>query len=759
MFQIKNRKVLVLQAEAKINEFRLRKRYLTLLVFFGLCFSVLMCRLFVLQVLMHSEYSEKAKDNIESETTLKAGRGVIYDRNMVPLTSNITTYRIFVSPRDVQGEEEAEVIASGLSEILDVDYETALSGIKNNKTRDRTIKKNATEEQQKAVLEFVIEKNLSHCVHSEAVTSRYYPFGELAAHVIGFVGTDGGLLGIESYYDSYLKGQDGVYITQKNASGERLPDSKDTYIKAVDGADVILTIDITVQALLESRLKEAYHDSNAQNRVTGVVTDPETGEILAMATYPSFDLNNPYQLNDFYLAKLADSGLMPGTEEYTAKRNELLYEMWNNKAVSTLYEPGSTFKILTTSIALQEKVTTVNEGFFCSGSLKVDGYGTPIRCHKREGHGSLNFAEALQKSCNPTMIKLAQRVGNTKFMEYFRNLGFTGKTGIDLPGEALGIFHAEENFNNVELSVYSFGQTFKTTPLQQITAISAVANGGDVLKPFIVREIREKSGETVYSGTVKVQKKVFDEEICQTISQILIDGVDGDGGAKNAAVAGYDIAAKTGTSQVRDIRDENGNSYLYVGSCVGYSLSDEASVAVIIVVDQPKCQNYYGSTVAAPYVGSFFEDVLPYLGVEPEYTEEEEAKLNATVGNYIDMTVNETKNAVNKLGLKVTVIGTGEKVVSQMPEAGSKISKTGGTVIIYTGGETEKTGEVPKVEGKIATEAIRDLINAGYNVKIEGVTDYEKGVGATVIKQDIVGKGIEKGTVITIRLRYLDVKE
>lgn len=210
---------------------------------------------------------------------------------------------------------------------------------------------------------------------------------------------------------------------------------------------------------------------------------------------------------------------------------------------------------------------------------------------------------------------------------------------------------------------------------------------------------------------------------------------------------------------MRDIRDENGNSYLYVGSCVGYSLSDEASVAVIIVVDQPKCQNYYGSTVAAPYVGSFFEDVLPYLGVEPEYTEEEEAKLNATVGNYIDMTVNETKNAVNKLGLKVTVIGTGEKVVSQMPEAGSKISKTGGTVIIYTGGETEKTGEVPKVEGKIATEAIRDLINAGYNVKIEGVTDYEKGVGATVIKQDIVGKGIEKGTVITIRLRYLDVKE
>ena len=749
----------ILQADAKINEFRLRKRYLTLLVFFGLCFAVLVGRLFVLQVIKHSEYTEKAKNNIESKTTLKAGRGIIHDRNMVPLTTNITTYRIFVSPRDVQSEEEAETIARGLSEILDVDYETALSGIKNNKTRDRTIKKSASEEQQKEVLSFVLEEGLSHCVHSEAVTSRYYPFGELAAHVIGFVGTDGGLLGVESYYDSYLRGEDGVYITQKNASGERLPDSKDTYIKAVDGADVVLTIDITVQALLESRLKEAYHDSDARNRVTGVVTDPQTGEILAMATYPSFDLNNPYQLNEFYTLKLTESGLTPGTEEYTSKRNELLYEMWNNKAVSTLYEPGSTFKILTTSIALQEQVTTVNEGFFCSGSLKVDGYGTPIRCHKREGHGSLTFAEALQKSCNPTMIRLAQRVGNQKFMEYFKALGYTGKTGIDLPGEALGIYHSEEDFNNVELSVYSFGQTFKTTPLQQITAVSAVANGGNVIRPYVVSEIREKNGEIVYSGTVKVKNKVFDEEICQTISNILMEGVDGDGGAKNAAVAGYDIAAKTGTSQIRDIRDENGNSYLYVGSCVGFAPSENASIAVIIVVDQPHCQNYYGSTVAAPYVGSFFEEVLPYLGYEPEYTEEEEGKLNVTVGNYENMTVSQTKIAVNQLGLKLTVIGSGDKVISQIPAAGSRLSKTGGNIIVYTDGESESTGEVPKVKGLTATEAIEKIVNAGFNIRIEGVTDYTKGVGATVIEQDIAGSGIEKGSVVTIWLRYLDVKE
>jgi len=743
------------QGQARINEHRLKKRYSAILIVFSLCFLVLTGRLFVLQVIKHEEYLGKARDNIESETALKAERGIIYDRNMVPLAVNISTYRIYISPRDVKDEKEAERIAKGLSEILGVNYETVLTGAKNGKTRDRTVKKKATEDEKNRVLEFALSEGLTHCVHTEAGNARYYPYGSLAASVIGFVGTDGGLLGVEAYYDAYLRGVDGKYITQKNASGESLPESEDTYVKAINGSDVILTIDITLQALLEAQLKETYIDSKAQNKVMGVALDYETGEVLAMATYPSFDLNDPYTLNEYYLEKLSALNLAEGSEEYLKSKNNFLYEMWNNKAVSTLYEPGSTFKIITTSIALEEKVSTVNEGFHCTGALKIDGYGTPIRCHKRGGHGSLTFSEALQKSCNPTMIRLAQRIGNTKFMEYFKALGYTSKTGIDLPGEALGIFHTDEGFNNVELSVYSFGQTFKTTALQQITAVSAVANGGTLVTPYVVREIRGQGGNIEYSSVGKNKGRVLSESSCETISKILSEGVLGDGGAKNAGVAGYNIAAKTGTSQKRDIKDAN----LYVGSCVGYACYDEASVSVIIAVDEPMCANYYGSTVAAPYVSAFFAGALPYLGIEPSYTDEEEARLNVAVGDYVGLSISEAKKQIGALRISVTVVGNGDTVLDQMPKANSKVSRDGGRVILYTGGEEQSVATVPRVEGMNASEAIEILINAGFNVRLEGATDYKKGVGATVVRQEYAGTELEKGTAVTLWLKYLDNSE
>ncbi len=744
-----------MQGIARVDEHRLKKRYTALLVFFALCFTVLIVRLFVLQVIKHEEYLAKARDNIESETPLKAERGIIYDRNMRPLAVNVTTWRIYVSPRDVKDEYEAEKIAAGLSDIFSLDYDNLLKGVKNRSTRDKTVKNSVSEEKKDEVIAFVLEENLTHAVHVEASVSRYYPYGDLAASVIGFVGTDGGLLGIESYYDSYLKGVDGKYITYKNATGKGMANSIDTYIKATPGNDIVLTIDITLQALLEAQLKETYIDSKAQNKVTGVALDPETGEVLAMATYPSFDLNTPFELNDYYKDKLALTGYVQGSEEYKKAYNNFLYEMWNNKSVSVLYEPGSTFKIITTSVALQEKVSTVNEGFFCSGALKIDGYGSPIKCHKRQGHGSLNFAEALQKSCNPTMIKLAQRIGNTRFMDYFESFGYTGKTGIDLPGEAMGIFHSREGFNNVELSVYAFGQTFKTTPLQQISAVSAVANGGELLTPFVVKKIVSHNGETVFSGEVKTKGRVISAQVCKAITDILIGGVDGDGGGKNAGVSGYKIAAKTGTSQKRDIKDAN----LYVGSCVAYSVNEQASISVIIAVDEPMCANYYGSTVAAPYVSAFLSGALPYLGVPPSYTEEQAAKLNATVGDYVGLSLSEAKKLIKSLSVDVEIIGDGDSIISQVPKSGAVITKSGGKIILYTGGKEKKVAAVPKVVGLTASEAIEKLINAGFNVRLVGATDYEKGVGATVISQDLLATEAEKGSVITLTIRYLDVRE
>ncbi len=744
-----------MNGEYRINKHRLRGRCAVLLVFFITCFAVLVGRLFVLQIIKFDEYRLKAEDNIQSKTPLKAERGKIYDRNMVEIATNVTSWRVFISPRDIKDEATAEMVAGGLSDILGVSYETVLSGAKNNKTRDRTVKKKASAEEKDKVIAFALEKGLTGVIHTEADTSRYYPLGTLAAHVIGFMGTDSGLSGIESYYDSYLMGTDGYYITSKNAAGETLPNSYDAYVEAVDGCSVVTTIDVTLQSLLEAELEATYNDSKAGNRVTGIVMDPETGAILAMATYPTFDLNSPYTLDFESSGKLSALGLTSGTSEYRAKYNELLYGMWNNKAVSTLYEPGSTFKILTTSMALETGVSRVSEGFHCSGALKVQGYGSPIKCHKRQGHGSLNFAEALQKSCNPTMMTLAARIGNKRFMEYFISLGYTGKTGIDLPGEALGIFHAPEGFNTVELAVYSFGQTFKTTAVQQLTAVSAVANGGSVVTPYIVSEIRDKNGDIVYSKTADKKKKVLSSEVCATISDILEKGVSGDGGAKNAGVAGYKIAAKTGTSQKRDIRDQN----LYVGSCVAYAPSDDAEIAVIIVVDEPGSHIYYGSTVAAPYVSGFLSGALPYLGYEPSFTEEEEAKRNVSVGDYVGKTVKAAKSEIEKLGLKVEIIGDGETVSSQIPGKNVKISKEGGRVFLYTEGNESDTAKVPDVVGMTATDAVKKLIDSGFNIRIVGVTDYERGVGATVVAQSPKGSELTKGAAVEITLRYLDSED
>lgn len=748
-----------MNGEAVINKHRLRGRYTVISVFFALCFSVVLVRLFVLSVLCYEDYTAKMLENIQSKTALRAERGIIYDRNMNALATNVTSWRVYLSPVDVKDGEEAERIARGLSEILGVKYETVLKGAENSATRDVTVKKKATEAEKDKVIEFALENGLSHAVHTEADTSRYYPYGSLAAHTLGFMGTDKGLTGIEAYYNSYLTGKDGYYVTQKNAAGEALPDSYDTYIEATDGCSVITTIDVTLQALLEAQLEATYIDSKCDDRVTGIVMDPETGAILAMATYPSFDLNSPCVLDSYSVKALEKSGLVESSDEYRAAYNSALYGMWNNKAVTGLYEPGSTFKIITTSVALECGVSRVSEGFHCSGALKVEGYGQPIRCHKRLGHGSLNFAEALQKSCNPTMMTLAARIGNQRFMDYFKAFGYTEKTGIDLPGEAMGIFHEMDGFNTVELAVYSFGQTFKTTALQQLSAISAVANGGMSVTPHLVSEIRDADGNTVWSYSASEEKRIISEGVCRTISDILEKGVSGDGGAKNAGVAGYKIAAKTGTSQKRDIRDENGNSYLYVGSCVAYAPSDDPDIAVIIAVDQPHSSIYYGSTVAAPYVSGFLSGALPYLGHEPQFSSDEEAKRNVTVGFYTDMSVKDARSEIAKLGISAEVIGDGERVIAQVPLSGSVISRSGGRVILYTDGSVQDETDVPSVVGMTATDAVKKLMDLGFNVSIAGVSDYSRGVGASVTAQSAVGVKLKKGSAVTLTLRYLDGTE
>lgn len=718
-------------------------------------------RLFNLQVVEYDKYQAKVLDNIQRETTLTAKRGIIYDRNMVQLATNYTVYRVFISPRDIIDDAQARLIASGLVELLGVDYDEVIYRAGRKGRADETIKKNVSEEDADKVLEFITENNLHKQIHLEAATSRYYPYNTLAAHVIGLVGTDGGLLGLELEYNDYLSGTSGRYLTARNASGLSMPYKYDTYIDASNGANLVTTIDLTLQSMLEKELEKTYYDSHPLNRATGIAINPKTGAILAMATYPSFDLNDPYTLTAELQTKLNESGYAPDSNEYKSLYNTLLYSMWKNKAVSELYEPGSTFKVITAASALEENVVKITDRFSCSGSFFVEGYSKPIHCWRRIGHGSVTFEEGLQQSCNPTLMQIAARIGKDKFYEYFKAFGYTEKTGIDLPGEANSYYHNFKGFNQVELAVYSFGQTFKVTPLMQLVGISTVANGGYLVTPYVVEKLVDDDGNVLMSRDTVVKRQVVSAAVCNELSGILERGVSGNGGAKNAYVPGYKVAAKTGTSEVRDILDESGNSYLRVSSCVAYAPADDPQIAVLIMVDQPQSETVYGSVVAAPYVSSFLNEALPYLGIERNYSEEDLARIAVTVGDYVGKPVTEAKTKINTLGLGVEVRGDGNTVTYQMPAYGESINKDTGKVILYCGGETPKSNvTVPNVTGMSATNCNRTLLNSGLNILIDGTTNYDIASGAVVIAQSpAAGEVVAPGTVVTVTLRYLDSQE
>jgi len=723
---------------------------------------ILIGRLFYLQILNYDRYKVGAIDNIQRETAVSAQRGIIYDRNGVQIATNMTVWRIFVSPRDVVDANQAEVIAYGLSDILDVDINTVYEKLGYTSRADMTIKKNVEEEEANMVLEFIENNSLYSQVHLEATTKRYYPYGKLASHVIGFMGTDGGLLGLEYQYNTELTGTVGRYITAKNASGERMPFKYDSYIEAENGANLMTTLDVTTQSLLEEQLEKTYYESQAANRVTGIVMDVQTGGVLGMATYPDFDLNSPYVLDEDAQYKLDTSGFISGSDDYTNYYYELLYTMWRNKAVSEVYEPGSTSKVITTAMALEEDLVELDEMFNCTGAHYVEGYGKPIHCHRVYGHGEVTFAYGLQQSCNPVLMTIAARIGKDKFYDYYMSFGYTEKTGIDLPGEAAPIFHTQSAFNQVELAVYSFGQTYKITPIQQLTAICSVANGGKLVTPHLVSALTDDEGNVIKSYDTEIKRQVVSEEVCKVIAQVLEEGVSGDGGAKNAYVAGYKVAAKTGTSEIRDILDEEGNSYLRIGSTVAFAPADDPKIAALIVVDQPMCENVYGSVVAAPYISDLLDEVLPNFGIERQYTPEEEARQNVTLINYVGWPYQDAVANIKAWGLKVRtrgeVTGDGDIVTFQMPVAGNMVSKENGRVILYVGNApVDEYEEVPNLYGMTAAIASTQLRNRGFNVIIEGTQNYDVGTGAVVVSQDPpAGESALYGSVVTVVMRYLD---
>ncbi len=723
---------------------------------------VVIGKLFSMQYLKYDEYQSKVIDNIQQESVIPAERGDIYDRQMNVLATNMSTYRLFVSPVDIMEAGTGKEIAAYLSEFLGLDYETVYPKTQRENMKDITIQKNLSEEQAEVIRSYIAQNDYKTQIYLEATDKRYYPKGSLASSVIGAMGTDGGLFGIELEYNTYLTGTPGRYITTRNAQSGPMPSDYDLYVEAQDGLSAVTTLDVNIQSMLEAQLKAAYEYAQAKEKVAGIVMNPNTGEIYGMATYPSFDLNDMYTLNDYYQERYDswtfDASQYPeGMTEEEAKNEffwECVYAMWNNKAVSTLYEPGSTMKMMTTAMALEEKVTSFSEQFTCTGALKVGGQ--TIHCHKRTGHGTNTFNRLLQASCNPTIMTIAARLGSAKFYTYFEAFGYTSLTGVDLPGEQRGLYVSLSGFNSVELACYSFGQTFKTTPLQQLTAVCTVANGGYLVTPHVVSALVDKNGNTQVSYNTEIKRQVVSTAVCKEIMAVLEDGVSSGNGVANAYVAGYKVAAKTGTSEKRDSSDSTAR----IGSCVAVAPADDPQVCIIIIVDEPQiAQNLrYGSTVAAPYAGTLMEQVLGYLGVERQYTEEEMARLNLTVTDYTGKSVEKVKESLNKLGLKYEIVGDGETVTKQIPAAGEILTNIEGKIYLYTGGAAaDKTVEIPNLVDKSASTAIKQLHALGLNVRLEGVTNYATGTGATVIAQSPgAGSEVLYGTVITLECRYLN---
>lgn len=765
-----------------------RSRALVIFAAFAVFACVIVGRLFYLQVLKYDYYQSQVANELMYGTEINPARGKIYDSLGNLLATNVTTYLVFISPQDVidgckdttnsdgdpvaaarydwVSQDESEVrqgilmdqlISYGLADILDGDYDDILELTKKAGSRYAVVKRGVDAETAELVRAFISEYKLTSQIYLRATASRHYPYGTLASHVIGFTNSDGvGIYGVESTYNNMMEGTSGRYVKAQDAHNNDMPSNYESYVPAEDGYNIITTIDTYIQYELERQLKAAFEDSAAGNRVTGIVMNPKTGGILAMATYPNFNLNSPYKLDEYFNTEL--EGLDPDTGEYTSKYYEMLYKMWNNKAVTDTYEPGSTFKIMTAAMAIEENAVRTDELFTCVGSLKIEGWSKPIHCHKKTGHGTVTFAVGLQQSCNPVLMMTGMKLGQKQFYKYFEYFGYNKKAGVDLPAETATIYSPYSEFSNVSLAVYSFGQTFRTTPIQQLTAISAVANGGNLVTPHVLGKVTDNDGNTIFDYGTEVKRQILSQETCDTILSILEEGVSGDGAAKNAYVKGYKIAAKTGTSEKKDKYDENGNTPYRIGSCVAIAPSDDPELAVIFIVDEPMNGAVYGSVVAAPYVANFLSSVLPYLGIEPQYTDEELATIETSVSNYVGAEIDAAINDLSYRGITYEVIGEGSIVTAQTPEAGSSIMKKNGVIRLYTGDAVpEKTATVPNLIGLSGEAANRLVVNSGLNISVTGASN---GSTATVIAQSpAAGLPVAPGTLVTITLRHLDVTD
>lgn len=727
-----------------LNNEKKGKKYKYFIIFVFVLFFILLIRIGYLQSIKSSYLKEMAYKQLITTRVISTKRGTIYDSlgNQLAMSSEVDTISINPSKIEIENDENKtkelkEKVAKILSEIFELDYEETLKKV-NSEQSVETIVKKVEEDKVNKLKDWMKENKIYSGINIDSDTKRSYPYNNLASNLIGFCGNDNqGLEGIEFYWDSVLSGTPGKIVTTKDAAQSIIPDKNEQYIPAENGSNIVLTIDLNIQTIAEKYLKQAVIENKCSRGGNIIIMDPSNGDILAMATYPDYDLNTPFEPNESLediLDTLSDS-----------EKSSRLQKMWRNKSVSDTYEPGSTFKLITASAALEEGVVqtdTLND-FSCNGYEDVSGQH--IHCTS-VGHGMQTLRQAIQNSCNPAVIQLGNRLGADKLYNYMKAFGMFDKTNISTSGEVTGLYFS--NVGPVELATVSFGQRFTITPIQLITAVSTIANDGVLMQPRIVKQIENPDTNTTTTIEPVEVRKVISKETSKKMTDIM-ESVVTDGGGKFGQVKGYTVGGKTGTSEPSPGSENDG----YVSSFVAISPVENTKVVVLLTLYDPNGSSFYGGAICAPVVSQILSEVLPYLGIPSDGEEANKNSTDSTNNKAITLpdirnkTVAEAKKIIESAGLKCSISGNSDEIVSdQVPKPGTSLL-SGAVVKVYAkGSDARVSSTVPDLKGMSLTQAKNSLESKNLNIKSSG--------SGKVISQDpTAGTSVEEGTVVTVTLQ------
>ena len=722
---------------------KLRNTFIVIIIIFIL----LLGRIGYLQFVDGAYLTEMAYQQQTINQILSPKRGNIYDSTGKALAISAQVDTITINPSKIVGDTDEETktlketVAKGLSDIFELDYNETLEKV-NSDSQVETIIKKVEQEKVDELETWMEENDISVGININEDTKRYYPYGELASSVIGFCGSDNqGLSGIESKWDSVLTGTPGKIVSAQDSSQNEIPNAEETYISAENGSDITLTIDLNIQSTIEKYLEQAVEKYECKDGGNVIVMNPQTGDILGMACYPDYDLNSPYTPNST-LAETYDSL----TSE---EKSEALYKMWSNKSVSESYEPGSTFKIITASVALEEGITTTDRSgdFYCSGHEQVED--REIDCWRwYNPHGSQTLRQALQNSCNPAFIQLAQRIGASTLYKYYQAFGLFESTNSGLYGEQTSIFHDLDEVGPVELATYAFGQRFQVTPLQMVTAISCVANDGVLMKPNIIKSITNTDTGAVTETQPTEVRQVLSESTAAQVKSMM-ESVVLEGTGKNVQVSGYSIGGKSGTSEPTEANKDEG----YVSSFVAISPIEDTQVVILLTLYDPQNEEYgyQGGSVAAPVVSQMLSEILPYLGVPSDTMEEDNSSENLiTVPDVRNKTITEAKKVLTDAGFDCEIVSSGDEnstlVADQNPKPGSQLSSNS-IIMLYGEGDTVSTSvSVPDLSGMNLSQATNALRSKNLNISVSG--------SGIVTTQDYAADElVQEGTIINVTLK------